>query len=113
WTTRHPDGMVQTSGSHAGGLREGTWRTADAGGKTLAEGLYERGLLVSGQRVDPILWSSLGLGSSLLGLFSDLGFITAGRGSVEVEQRVAGECMLFGDPAEKCLTLDWENARGL
>jgi antitoxin component YwqK of YwqJK toxin-antitoxin module len=112
WTSYFPDGAVQTSGAYVRGLRQGMWRTADAGGKTVAEGLYESGLLVEGQSVEPLLWSSLGLGESLQGLFSDLGFITAGRGSVEVDQRVIGECMLFGDPASSCLSLDWENQRG-
>ncbi len=112
WTLFHQDGTTQATGTYVRGMRQGMWRTADPAGKTLAEGLYEGGVLVEGQRVDPIQWSSLGLGALLQGLFTDLGYITAGRGKVEVEQRVLGECMLLGDPAEKCLSLDWENTPG-
>lgn len=112
WTRFHQDGTVETTGTYVRGMRQGMWRTADPTGKTLAEGLYDGGLLVEGQRVEPIQWSSLGLGALLQGLFTDLGYITAGRGKVEVEQRVLGECMLLGDPAEKCLSLDWENTPG-
>lgn len=112
WTVFHPDGTPQITGTYARGIRQGMWRTADPSGKTLSEGLYQNGVLVEGQRVDPIQWSTFGLGAALQGLFTDLGFITAGRGGVEVEQRVIGECMLFGDPAEKCLSLDWENTPG-
>jgi hypothetical protein len=59
--------------------------------------------------VVPPLWASLGLGASLQGLFADLAWITADRGRTETEQRAVAECLLFGDPAERCLVLDWES----
>lgn len=112
WTVLHPGGAVETTGAYARGVRQGMWRTADATGRPIAEGLYENGVLVEGQAVGPIVWSSFGLGAPLQDLFEALAFVTAGRGDVEVEQRLLAECVLFGDPAEKCQSLDWENMRG-
>jgi antitoxin component YwqK of YwqJK toxin-antitoxin module len=111
WSTYHANGALQTSGSYARGIRQGMWRTADDSGKPIFEGSYADGLLTEGQKVEPIVWAGLGLGDSLVSLFQDLAFITAGRGAVESEQRSLAECLLFGDPAEKCRSLDWENFR--
>lgn len=113
WTARHPDGTLHVSGVYSKGVRQGMWRTADETGKTLAEGRYEDGVLIDGQPVEPLVWASLGLGESLQGLFADLAWMTTGRGRIESEQRSIAECLLFGDPAERCLVLDWENFRRL
>lgn len=110
WTSHHPNGAVAVTGTFARGARQGMWRAADPAGKTLAEGLYEQGLLVEGQPVDPLVWATPDLAAALAPLFKDLRAITTGRGSVESEQRAFSECMLLGDPAEKCQSLDWENA---
>lgn len=109
WSVTHPNGTVQVSGVYSKGVRQGTWRTADEQGKTLVEGRYQDGLLVEGRAVEPIVWASPALGETLQGLFADLAWATADRGRTESEQRAIAECMLFGDPAERCLVLDWEN----
>ncbi len=111
WTAHHPNGALQVSGVYSKGIRQGVWRTADDQGKTLLLGRYESGVLIEGQSVDPPLWASLGLGAQLQGLFADLAWITADRGRTETEQRSVAECLLFGDPASRCLVLDWENFR--
>lgn len=113
WTLSRADGSVETTGTYAKGIRQGMWRTADASGATVAEGLYEGGVLAEGQSVAPLLWSEMGLSASLGELFEALAFVTAGRGRTEIDQRLFAECMLFGDPAEKCLSLDWESTPGL
>lgn len=112
WTLYHPGKAVYMSGVYAKGMRQGMWRTADVRGKPLAEGLYENGVLVDGQTVEPIVWTELGLWGHVQDLFEALAFLTAGRGKAEIDQRLISECMLFGDPAEKCLTLDWESTPG-
>lgn len=109
WTAYHPNGAVKATGAYLRGLRQGPWRLVDGAGKTLFAGSYEEGVLTEGANVEPLFWHQLGLGESLQGLLWDLGFLTSGRGRVESDQRVIAECMLLGDPAEKCFSLDWES----
>lgn len=109
WVARHPNGTVQHSGMYSKGIRQGMWRTADEQGKTSLEGKYEHGALIEGQAVPHFVWAQAGLAASLQGLFADLAWMTSERGRTESEQRSVAECLLFGDPAERCLVLDWEN----